>query len=182
MTCMEAQSHITAFINDQLDMATMEDFLSHMNQCAECREELEVYYALLTAMKLLDEDKELSDNFKQELEHKLKVSADRLRKMKLARIRKKIYLMMIVLGFVIVSSITVTKAILIPVKPQKPSFVLGFSGVPDYLSPVQNTVQLYDEEARRYTARKREIRIRVYAQLKKDGFGRGLLAPIKTRD
>jgi hypothetical protein len=179
---MEAQSHITAFINDQLDMATLEDFLSHVNQCAECREELEVYYALLTAMKLLDEDKELSDNFHQELEHKLKASADKIRKTKVARIRKKFYLMMIALGFVIVSSITVTKAILIPTKPQKPSFVLGYRGVPDYLSPVQNMVQLYDEEARQYTAKKREIRIKIYEQLKKDGFGRGLVLPNKSRE
>ncbi len=181
MTCMEAQSHITAFINNQLDMATLEDFLSHVNQCAECREELEVYYALLTAMKLLDEDKELSDNFKQELDHKLKMSADKIRKTKASRIRKKFYLMMIALSFVIVSSITVTQVIHIPVKPQKPSFVLGYRGVPDYLSPVQNMVQLYDEDARRYTAKRLEIRIRIYEQLKKDGFGRGLPLPIKLK-
>jgi hypothetical protein len=43
-------------------------------------------------------------------------------------------------------------------------------------------VQLYDEEARQYTAKKREIRIKIYEQLKKDGFGRGLVLPNKSRE
>lgn len=162
MTCMEAQSHITEFINDQLDMTKLEEFLSHVNQCSECREELEVYYALLTAMKLLDEDKELSDNFHQELERKLKLSADKIRKTKAMRIRRRIYLMMIAFGFVLVSSITVTKGILIPPKPEKPSFVLGYSGVPQYLSPVQSFIDEYDQAAREYTTKLREFRIILY--------------------
>jgi hypothetical protein len=165
---MEAQSHITAFINDQLDMATLKEFLSHVNQCAECREELEVYYALLTAMKLLDEDKELSDNFNHELSHKLKLSADKLRRMKIASIRRKFSLMMVVLGFIIVSSVMAKNVIILPVKPPKPSFLLGYSVIPSYLSPMNRRIEEYDLEARSYTARRREVRFIIYQQLEQN--------------
>lgn len=176
MNCMEAQSHITEFINDKLDMTKMEEFLSHVNQCSECREELEVYYALLTAMKLLDEDKELSDHFNQELERKLKFSADKIRKIKIARVRRKFYLMMVTLGFVIVSSITVTKAILIPKIPPKPSFNLGYSGVPSYLSPIKKFIREYDQEAKKYTDVRREVRIMLYQNQIKYRFRKSLPA------
>jgi hypothetical protein len=171
---MEAQSHITAFINDQLDMATLKEFLSHVNQCAECREELEVYYTLLTAMKLLDEDKELSDNFNHDLSHKLKLSADKLRRMKIARIRTKLSLILVLVGFILVSSIMATKVIPLPVKPLKPSFLLGYSVVPSYLSPMSRRIEEYDLEARSYTNRRREVRIILYQQLEQDQLMRAL--------
>ncbi|HPU63531.1 MAG TPA: zf-HC2 domain-containing protein [Mobilitalea sp.] len=71
MTCMEAQSLITRFINDELEIVELEEFIKHIESCSECREELEVYYALLTAMKQLDEDKNLSQDFSQELQEKI---------------------------------------------------------------------------------------------------------------
>jgi len=68
---MEAQSLITRFINDELEIVELEEFIKHIESCSECREELEVYYALLTAMKQLDEDKNLSQDFSQELQEKI---------------------------------------------------------------------------------------------------------------
>lgn len=168
MTCMEAQSNITAFINDQLDMATLEEFLDHINHCSDCKEELEVYYALLTAMRLLDEDKELSNDFSEDLEVKLRVSADKIRRKKNARIRKRFYLMVISLGFIMISSIQVGTAVLIPSKPSKPSFLLNYSGVPKRLDPVDKFIKTYDTQAKIYTSRTREQRARLYRQLEQD--------------
>lgn len=72
MNCKRAQGLITAFINEQLkDDNEMKAFVEHMDSCAECREELEVTYALLTAMKQLDEDTDLSDNYIAELNQKI---------------------------------------------------------------------------------------------------------------
>ena len=42
---MKAQSLITGFINDELDIGELERFILHIQSCKECREELEVYYA-----------------------------------------------------------------------------------------------------------------------------------------
>lgn len=97
MTCLEAQSLVTPYINDELDLKVCEEFLRHVNSCAECREELEVYYTLLTVMKQLDEDKNLSENFKQELEIKLSSTEEKIIRKKVMRTRKRILLFLLVL-------------------------------------------------------------------------------------
>lgn len=71
MDCKRAQELISAFINGQLDTEETKDFIEHMEDCRECREEMEVYYSLMTAMKQLEEGTDLSDNYVADLNHKL---------------------------------------------------------------------------------------------------------------
>ena len=89
MTCMEAQSLITPFFNNKLDVVTLEKFLEHIETCKECREELSVYFTILTAMKQLDDDKELSEDFEKELECKIKKAQEFIIKKKIIHIRKR---------------------------------------------------------------------------------------------
>ncbi|NLK75024.1 MAG: hypothetical protein GX288_07025 [Clostridiales bacterium] len=88
MTCLRAQSLITPFIDDKLNIKELEEFIDHINACDVCREELEVYFALLTAMKQLDEDKNLSDNFSRELALKLERLQEKIIHVKYAYYRK----------------------------------------------------------------------------------------------
>ncbi|MBH1939753.1 zf-HC2 domain-containing protein [Mobilitalea sibirica] len=97
MTCMRAQSLITPFINDELNIKELEEFIEHVRSCKECREELEVYYALLTAMKQLDEDKNLSDDFSMELSAKLEKAQEKIIHIKFAYYRKKGILIFIII-------------------------------------------------------------------------------------
>lgn len=89
MKCIKAQSQITPFINDQLDLQETEEFIDHVLSCSECREELEVYYAILTAMRQLDEDKNLSDDYNQELANKLEKAQEKIIHAKYTYYRKK---------------------------------------------------------------------------------------------
>lgn len=100
MTCMKAQGLITAFINDELEIDELEEFIRHIQSCEECMEELEVYYALLTAMKQLDEDKNLSNDFSQELKERIERSQERIIHLRYNYYRKK--------GVLFVLIITVT--------------------------------------------------------------------------
>ncbi len=68
---MEAQSKIVAFIEDKLDSGETLEFVRHIRSCENCAEELEIYYTLLVGMKQLDEDQELSTDFKSQMEKKL---------------------------------------------------------------------------------------------------------------
>lgn len=79
MTCLEAQSMITAFIDDNLDDEQLTEFIHHMRNCPDCKEELEVYYTLIVGMKQLDNNEKLSNNFAQELEKKLSYHENRIR-------------------------------------------------------------------------------------------------------
>jgi hypothetical protein len=102
---MKAQSMITPFINNKLNLKETEEFLDHISTCPSCKEELEVYYALLTAMKQLDEDRNLSDDYVLELSGKIERAQERIIHVKYTYYRKKailyltFFLLAILIGF-----------------------------------------------------------------------------------
>lgn len=71
MTCLEAQSKIMAFIENKLPDDELKEFIKHVKNCENCSEELEIYYTLIVGMKELDNEENLSTNFKKELDDKL---------------------------------------------------------------------------------------------------------------
>ncbi|WP_167956276.1 anti-sigma factor family protein [Anaerosporobacter faecicola] len=101
MTCKEAQGLIMPYINDKLDVDQLEEFLTHIEQCSDCKEELEVYFTLLTGMKQLDEDKNLSGNLHVDFEKSLHKSEERIRKTRLNYVRKRMIYVMICFAFCI---------------------------------------------------------------------------------
>jgi hypothetical protein len=88
---------ITPFINNKLNLNDAEEFIDHVGSCPDCREELEVYYALLTAMKQLDEDKNISSDFGQELNEKLEWTKEKIFHAKFTYYRKKVILVLTIL-------------------------------------------------------------------------------------
>lgn len=111
MTCSKAQSMITPFINNKLGIRDMEEFLEHVNSCANCKEELEFYYTLLTAMKQLDEDRNLSIDYKNELEVKIRRAQDRIIHTKYRHYRKLTILILIMLALTFILGIRYAKEI-----------------------------------------------------------------------
>ena len=102
MTCEMAQGKITPFINDQLTVQELEEFICHVKNCRACKDELAVYYALITAMKQLDEDSDLSDNYIAELEEKLFYSESLIKRSRwLHRSRKYLFSMLWILLMII---------------------------------------------------------------------------------
>ncbi|QHQ62108.1 hypothetical protein Ana3638_16035 [Anaerocolumna sedimenticola] len=104
MNCISIQRLIVPFINDELNISQLEEFIHHIHSCPDCMEELEVHYVLLAGMKQLDEDKELSDNFHQDLMDLLRLSEDRIIHDKFLHIRKRIILIIVITLVAIVSS------------------------------------------------------------------------------
>ncbi len=56
MTCKEAESLVMPYIRHELDVGQMEEFLEHIDGCANCREELEIYYTVEVGIRQLDSD------------------------------------------------------------------------------------------------------------------------------
>ncbi len=71
MTCLEAQSNIMGFIDKKLPDDKVTDFVRHVKHCPNCMEELEIHYTLIVGMRELDNNKELSGNFKKNLNDEL---------------------------------------------------------------------------------------------------------------
>lgn len=102
---MKAQSLITPFINDQLGINDLQEFITHVQKCKECREELEVYYALLTAMNQLNDDINFYDDYSYELAAKLEKAQEHIIHVKFTYYRKKSVLIFIILAIAIVASV-----------------------------------------------------------------------------
>ena len=90
LTCVMVQSMIMEYINDRLSIQELEKFLHHIRTCSECKEELGVYYTIVTGMRKLDHDEELSMDFTEELEQKLKRSEDKINHYKGNKITRRI--------------------------------------------------------------------------------------------
>ena len=107
MDCKRAMELMTQFINEQLDAGDVQAFLDHIDSCPECREELEVTYSLMTAMKQLDENTDLSDNYIEELNQKIETCYLDELKRKRSCTRRRIVLGIVVLLLLFVNGITV---------------------------------------------------------------------------
>ena len=55
MTCVEAEKMVVPYMKDELSPTELEDFLSHIKTCDNCREELEIHYMVDVGLKKLDE-------------------------------------------------------------------------------------------------------------------------------
>ena len=78
MKCVKAQGLITKYINNELHGELVEDFLKHMDECRDCKEDLEIYYVIMKGMQQIDEDNVLDYNFHRAFEHDLMDSKARL--------------------------------------------------------------------------------------------------------
>jgi len=107
MDCKRVMELMTRFINERLDNDDVHGFLEHIDSCPECREELEVNYSLMTAMKQLDEDVDLSDDYIGELNQKIETCYLDELKRKRACIRRRIVLGVVIVLLILQGGITV---------------------------------------------------------------------------
>ena len=55
MNCKEADKLIPLFLEDDLDNRELSEFLSHVESCADCKEELTIQFLVQVGMKRLEE-------------------------------------------------------------------------------------------------------------------------------
>ncbi len=55
MDCKEVQKSITAFLNGELHGKNAENFLNHVEECPECKEELSIQYLVKEGTVRLEE-------------------------------------------------------------------------------------------------------------------------------
>lgn len=109
MNCREAQALITKYVQDQLDLKTLEAFLQHIKNCPDCMEELEVYYIVFHGIKRLDEDENIAINYHAEFLREIKKNEQRIKKAKKRfNVKRGIYIALCFL-IVLVCSIQIGK-------------------------------------------------------------------------
>lgn len=80
MTCLESQSNILSFVENSLPEDKKVEFVKHIKHCKNCKEELEIYYTLIVGMRKLDNNEELSLDFKSRLDDELNKIENKARK------------------------------------------------------------------------------------------------------
>lgn len=56
MNCQTAESMVNRYIEHDLSVDELEDFLEHVENCPSCYDELETYFIVHAAMQQLDEE------------------------------------------------------------------------------------------------------------------------------
>ena len=105
MNCQEAQRLIVPFINGNLTIEQAKDFFKNIDQCKECKDELEIYYVLLIGLKQLDEDASDSLNLHGQFETHLREARMQLIKMQMGNKPK----IMITLSLIAILLVLITQ-------------------------------------------------------------------------
>ncbi len=77
MTCKDAEKLIPLFLEDDLDNQELSDFIDHIENCAECKEELTIQFLVMVGMKRLEDGNTF--NLRQELDALMKDAKKRLK-------------------------------------------------------------------------------------------------------
>ena len=77
MTCKDTDKAIALFLDDDLDNQELSDFLNHIDECPECREELTIQFLVKVGMQRLEDGNTF--NLKEELNGLLRDARKRLK-------------------------------------------------------------------------------------------------------
>lgn len=55
MNCKETEKMISLFLQDELEGKSLEQFVEHIEQCSECKEELSIQFLVSEGMERLEE-------------------------------------------------------------------------------------------------------------------------------
>lgn len=69
MDCKTANRMMVPFLEGALSLEETDHFLKHIKECSGCREDLEIYYTVRTAIDGMDQDRFKTYNLKQQFEH-----------------------------------------------------------------------------------------------------------------
>lgn len=83
LLCKEVEKMVIPYIEGNLCDLDLRRFVRHVNECPDCREELETYYIVYKGLKQLDEKEEHSMNIIEALNEELENSGQHLRNMSL---------------------------------------------------------------------------------------------------
>ena len=80
MNCKEARKCINEFIEDELEGKALQNFVKHVSECEECREELAIQY--LVAEGMLHLEKGSTFDLQGQLDAKMEMAKKKIRSRK----------------------------------------------------------------------------------------------------
>lgn len=87
MNCKEAEKKIPSFLNDELDGYDLAEFVEHIEECPECKEELSIQFLVAEGLEQLEQGNNF--NLQEALLETLECADDRI---KVNRILRRVLL------------------------------------------------------------------------------------------
>ena len=108
MKCTQAQSLMHAFLNHSISDDQLGPFLDHIESCADCREELDLYSAVFDTLSMEKEDASGRLHTRpMELREKIAASRSYLRRKRTGRILPRVLIVVLAAAFLILFYVTV---------------------------------------------------------------------------
>ena len=98
MECKKMEQLIKLYIDENIDLESLQTLLQHMDTCRSCRDELEIGFLVKEGLQSLEEGEtfDLTKELQRKLEHSRKVLAI------IDKIRISIYILEMMAGIVLV--------------------------------------------------------------------------------
>ena len=71
VSCYEIRQKIKSYIKEEMELPEACEFVNHVRNCKECREELEAFYAFSSALQQIDYKDDVKGNFFLNIEKRL---------------------------------------------------------------------------------------------------------------
>ena len=98
MRCFETQNLSLQYVNDELSGFTLEQFLNHIDNCPNCKEELEMCYTIFNGMRELDNESIKISNYNIAFENRLEQSRKHLIKVNKSGIKRRVVVIMLMIA------------------------------------------------------------------------------------
>ena len=107
MDCKETRKNINRFIEDELEGRQLQDFMKHITDCAECKEELAIQYLVAEGIQHLE--KGSTFDLQGQMEKKIESAEKKIRSRK--RVIAVMYVMetIAILGVIFMTVLVILK-------------------------------------------------------------------------
>ena len=148
MDCRSCKKCTELYIDGQLPQNRIVAYTDHLASCPECTEDLHINYAILTALRQLNEGQDLSDNFATEVDNKLKVARFKIRREARLKVYRRVLIFFEIVGLALAFSIFTPKEKTYAFLPDdaQSKVVISFYGIPGYMDPVLKGIYKYNDE------------------------------------
>lgn len=148
MDCTKCQECTKSFIDGTLPDNMIIEYYDHIEHCPSCKEDLVINYAIINALRSLNENRDLSSDFVKEVDDKLTASRNRIIHEAKAKRFRRIFAALEIICIMVFASVfpPIEKTYAFLPEESEDRIVLEINGVPSYMDPVLQAIYRYNSD------------------------------------
>ncbi|MCR5532022.1 MAG: hypothetical protein K6F26_09260 [Lachnospiraceae bacterium] len=148
MDCTTCQECTKQYIEGQLPQNRILEYCAHLEECSACREDLYINYAIVTALKQLNDGEELSADYVKEVDTGLAQAKARIHRGARLRVYRRLFIALEILGIAGAMALFPQREKGYAYLPEEEEsrIVIEAYGVPTYMDPVIQGIYRYNDD------------------------------------